>query len=279
MARSSIAILSTSDIQKLRRACHAAAATLAHVGARLKSGVSTAEIDAWVRAHTAAQGGTPSQLGYQGFPAAVCVSVNHVVCHGIPSERVVLQPGDIVNVDVTTCVDGFHGDTSRMFCVGDVSAEAKELVDVTADALAAGIAAVGPRARLGDVGAAVQRVVEGAGLSVVRAFCGHGIGREMHLPPQVEHVGRAGRGVRLRPGMAFTIEPIVNRGAPDVRTRRDGWTVVSTDSSLSAQWEHTVLVTAGGVEVLTHPPAADLTGAPLPDVVRSWRRVGGAIPA
>lgn len=235
----------------MRRAGRAAAATLAWVGARLRAGVTTAEIDAWVRRDTARRGGTPSQLGYEGFPAAVCTSKNQVVCHGIPNTLEVLAAGDIVNVDVTTCLNGYHGDTSATFLVGEPSAEARHVVDVARRCRDAGVLAVAPGARLGDIAAAVQQLALSEGCSVVRELGGHGIGRFMHMPPHVSYVGRRGSGLRLRPGMALTIEPMINLGTPDVRLLDDGWTVVTADGRLSAQFEHTVLVTADGHEVLT----------------------------
>ncbi len=236
----------------MRRAGAAAAQTLAHVGARLRPGIDTATIDGWVRAHTAALGGRPSQLGYQGFRHAVCVSPNAVVCHGVPSESVVLGDGDIVNVDVTTELDGFHGDTSATFVVGVASAETRALVEAARACLAAGIAVVREGARIGDIGAAIVEVARRHGVSVVRDYCGHGIGRRMHMAPSVPHVGSAGAGLRLRAGMAITIEPMVNAGRPDVVLAPDGWTVLTADGSRSAQFEHTVLVTREGAEITTH---------------------------
>jgi len=247
----SVEIFGPADREKLRRAGRAAAATLAWVGSRIEPAVTTADIDRWVREDTARRGGVPSQLGYEGFPAAVCTSRNQVVCHGIPRRNEVLRPGDIVNVDVTTDLAGFHGDTSATFFVGEPSAEARHVVDVARRCRDAGIAAVREGARLGDVGAAVQELARREGCSVVRDFGGHGIGRVMHAPPHVSHVGRRGEGMRLRAGMAFTIEPMINLGAAEVRILDDGWTVVTMDGSLSAQFEHTVLVTRDGCEVLT----------------------------
>jgi methionyl aminopeptidase len=247
----SIEILGRAEIGKLRRAGSAAAETLAFIGERLRAGISTAEIDRWVREHTASLGGLPSQLGYKGFPAAVCTSKNEVVCHGIPRKDDVLAPGDIVNVDITTNLDGFHGDTSATFVIGDASPEAKHVVDVARRCRAAGIAVVREGARLGDIGAAIVELAAKEGCSVVREFGGHGIGRKMHMDPHVPHAGTRGSGPRLRAGMAFTIEPMVNLGAAQVRVLGDGWTVVTADGSLSAQFEHTVVVTHDGCEVLT----------------------------
>jgi methionyl aminopeptidase len=240
--------------RRLRRAGRAAASTLAFVGARLRPGMTTAEIDRLVREHTARLGGRPSQLGYQGFPAAVCVSRNDVVCHGIPSAAERLAPGDIVNVDVTTELGGFHGDTSETFFVGTPSPEARHVVEVARRCRDAGVAAVRPGAHLGDIGAAIQALAEAEGCSVVTAFGGHGIGREMHLPPHVHHAAPPGSGPRLEAGMAFTIEPMINLGGPEVTLDPDGWTARTADGRLSAQFEHTVLVVSGGVEVLTRRP-------------------------
>ena len=237
--------------EKLRRAARAAAETLAFVGAKIRPGISTADIDRWVREDTARRGGKPSQLGYKGFPAAVCTSRNHVVCHGIPRADERLEEGDIVNVDVTTLLDGFHGDTSATFFVGEPSAAARKLVDLSRRCRDAAITTVREGARLGDIGAAIVELAEAEHCGVVRDYCGHGIGRVMHAPPQVSHVGRRGTGMRLRAGMAFTIEPMINLGSPATQLLDDDWTVVTADGSLSAQFEHTVLVTPDGVEVLT----------------------------
>lgn len=247
----SVEIFRGKEVERLRAAGRVAAATLAAVGEKLRAGITTSEIDAWVREDTRLRGGKPSQLGYKGFPAAVCTSKNDVVCHGIPSPKVRLEPGDIVNVDVTTEYGGFHGDTSRTFTIGEVSAEARHVVDVAQRCLEAGIAVVRERARMGDIGAAICEIAKKAGCTVVTAFGGHGIGRAMHCPPHVSHVGTRGAGLRLVAGMAFTIEPMINLGRPDVRTLEDGWTVVTEDGAWSAQFEHTVLVTRDGCEVLT----------------------------
>ncbi|HEY7373804.1 MAG TPA: type I methionyl aminopeptidase [Polyangia bacterium] len=251
-----IELLGAADVAAMRRAGRAAAATLAGVAARIAPGVSTADIDAWVRADTRRRGGRPSQLGYQGFPAAVCTSRNAVVCHGIPTPHERLGDGDIINVDVTTELDGFHGDTSATLFVGAPSAEARHVVETSRRCRDAGIAAVRAGARLGDIGAAIEELAAREGCSVVREIGGHGIGRAMHQEPHVPHVGRRGAGLRLREGMAITIEPMINLGGPDVRQLDDGWTIVTADGSLSAQFEHTVLVTRGGCEILTPAPAA-----------------------
>ena len=249
-ARMGITILSPLERDRMRRAGRAAASTLAYIAARLRPGMTTAEIDRLVRAHTDSLGGKPSQLGYHGFPAAVCVSPNDVVCHGIPSPRVILADGDIINVDITTELDGYHGDCSRTFVIGDASPDARALVELARGARDAGIAAAVPGARLGDIGAAIVRHVGGAG-GIVEAYGGHGIGRAMHMDPHVSHVGRAHTGHRIREGMAFTVEPMVNAGSAETRTDADGWTVRTADGALSAQFEHTVLIGPHGPEITT----------------------------
>jgi methionyl aminopeptidase len=252
-----IPLKTPAEQDAMRVAGRAAAALLDHLAPHVRPGATTGDLDRTARAFIDAHPGWRSAtVGYTAggtrppFPGAICTSVNHVVCHGIPGERV-LRPGDILNVDVTVIVDGFHGDSSRMFHVGAPSILGRRLVDAARAAMEAGIAAVRPGATLGDVGHAVQRVAEGAGFSVVREYCGHGIGRAFHEPPQVQHVGRPGEGEPLLPGMCFTIEPMLNAGRPGTLELPDRWTVVTRDHSLSAQWEHTVLVTPDGVEVLT----------------------------
>jgi methionyl aminopeptidase len=247
-----VEILGPREIASMRRAGASAAATLAHLGERLRPGVSTADIDRWTREHTRREGARPSQLGYGGFPAAVCTSRNEVVCHGIPRDDEVLQPGDIVNVDVTSLLGGYHGDTSATFFVGEPSPDARHLVDVARRCRDAGIAVVREGARLGDIGEVIERLASREGCSVVREFGGHGIGRAMHMDPHVPHSGTAGTGLRLRAGMALTIEPMINLGGAEVRVLADGWTVVTSDGSLSAQFEHTVLVTRQSHEILTY---------------------------
>lgn len=246
-----IEILSPAQIERMRRAGRVAAETLAFVGTQLRPGISTADIDAWVRQDTARRGGRPSQLGYNGFPAAVCTSRNHVVCHGIPSRRELLVAGDIINIDVTTQVDGYHGDTSAMFLIGEVSAEARRIVDIARRCRDAGIAVIRDGARLGDIGAAIQELAQQEGVGVVTEIGGHGIGRSMHADPHVPHVGQRGTGLRLKAGMAITVEPMINLGGAAVRPLGDGWTIVTADGSLSAQWEHTVVVTRDGCEIMT----------------------------
>lgn len=255
----SLILLSDQEIVAMRRAGAHAAQTLDTVQNRLRPGVTTLEINRWVHEDTVSRGGQPSQLGYHGFPASVCTSVNNVVCHGVPSSSVKLYDGDIVNVDVTTCLDGFHGDTSRTFLVGQPSSEACHVVEVARRCLVYGMAAVRPGARLGDIGAAIVALATREGCSVVRDYCGHGIGRKMHLPPRIHHTGRRGTGLRIRAGMVFTIEPMINLGGPDTLVMEDRWTVVTSDGSWSAQFEHTILVTNNGCEVLT-PSATSKIG-------------------
>jgi methionyl aminopeptidase len=268
----SIEIFGPAQRALLRNAGRVAAETLAHVGARLAPGVTTADIDRWVREDTARRGGTPSQLGYKGFPAAVCTSRNEVVCHGIPRSSVVLGPGDIVNVDVTTGLDGFHGDTSATFFIGEPSPEARRLVDVARRCRDVGISVVRDGVRLGDIGAAIEELARREGCSVVHELGGHGIGRVMHAAPHVAHHGQRGTGIRLKAGMAITIEPMVNLGKRQVRFLDDGWTVVTADGSLSAQFEHTLLVTREGCEVLTALTDEETSAvpheAPVPTVAR-----------
>ncbi|MCA9685527.1 MAG: type I methionyl aminopeptidase [Myxococcales bacterium] len=246
-----IVIHGPDEIAKMRVAGQVAAGTLAYVASKLHAGVSTAQIDEWVREDTARRGALPSQLGYKGFPASVCTSRNEVICHGIPNPNHVLVAGDIVNVDITSNIDGFHGDTSATFQIGEVSDAAKHVADVCWRCLHAGISVVRNGARLGDIGAAIVEIADKEGCGVVEEFGGHGIGRKMHMVPHVPHTGQAGRGLRLREGMTFTIEPMINQGTPHVELLPDKWTVVTRDRKLSAQTEHTILVTESGFEVLT----------------------------
>jgi methionyl aminopeptidase len=229
-----------------------AAETLVLVGEKIRAGMTTAEIDDIVREDTLRRGARCAPLNYRGFPKNVCTSINDVVCHGIPSKSDTLKNGDIVNVDVTTIYEGFHGDTSATFYIGTPSPDARHVTEVARKSLELGIAEVKEGARLGDIGAAIQEYVEAQGCSVVRDFVGHGIGRKFHEPPQVKHYGKRGTGDRLKAGMIFTIEPMVNVGRYEVKVDpHDKWTVRTVDGSLSAQFEHTVVVTKGGCEVLT----------------------------
>lgn len=243
--------LGPRQIDRMRAAGRVAAQTLAAVGAALRLGMTTLEIDRLVREDTARRGAKPSQLGYHGFPAAVCTSRNDVVCHGIPRASERLAPGDVVAVDVTSELDGWHGDNCATFVIGEASAEARHVVEVARRCRDAGIAIVRDGVRLGDVGAVIEELAKREGCGVVREVGGHGIGRAMHLPPHVDHVGPPGRGARLRAGMAITIEPILTLGEPGVTTDPDGWTMRTRDGSPSAQFEHTILVTQDGCEILT----------------------------
>jgi methionyl aminopeptidase len=248
---------SPSDIEKMRVAGRLAAEVLEVLVEHVKPGVSTEELDRIAHDHIVnVQKAIPANVGYKGFPKTLCTSVNHVICHGIPNAGKLLKDGDIVNIDVTVIKDGWHGDTSRMYFVGKPSVLAKRLVDTTLEATLRGIAAVRPGATLGDVGHAIQTHVEAQGFSVVREYCGHGIGRIYHEDPQVLHYGKPGDGLVLKEGMTFTVEPMVNAGKPHTRVLPDGWTVVTRDHSLSAQWEHTIAVTRDGAEILTPWPTA-----------------------
>ncbi len=238
----------------MRRAGRLAAEILDALVPHVQPGVSTQELDDIVRQMTLDGGAVPATLGYRGYTHSCCISINHVVCHGIPSDKV-LKDGDIVNIDVTPLLDGWHGDTSRMYLVGDVPLKAKRLVDVTYECLMLGIeAASRPGARLGDIGAAIQSHAEGNRYGVVREFCGHGLGRLFHDAPEVIHAARAGTGPELKPGMFFTIEPMINLGKPGVKVLEDGWTAVTRDRSLSAQFEHSIGITENGVEIFTKSP-------------------------
>jgi len=247
----SVPIKTAGEIERMRVAGRLAAQVLEMIERHVRPGITTDELDRLCHAFIVEdQQAVPAPLNYRGFPKSICTSVNHQVCHGIPSSKR-LKNGDIVNVDITVIKDGYHGDTSKMFFVGEPSILARRLVRVTQEAMRTGIAQVRPGATLGDVGHAIQRHVESQGYSVVREYCGHGIGREFHEEPQVLHYGRAGEGLVLQPGMCFTIEPMVNAGKRYIKLLPDGWTVVTKDRSLSAQWEHTLLVTSEGHEVLT----------------------------
>ncbi len=246
-----VTIKTPEEQEKMREAGRLAADVLDMIGAYVVAGVTTDELDC--RCHdfmVNVQGVVPAPLNYRGFPRSICTSVNHVVCHGIPGDKR-LKQGDIINLDITVIRDGYHGDSSRMFTVGKITQAAQRLVDVTHEAMWTGIRQVRAGARLGDIGHAIQTFVEGNHFSVVREYCGHGIGRVFHEDPQVLHYGEAGTGMELVAGMTFTIEPMVNAGRRHVKLLPDGWTVITKDHSLSAQWEHTVLVTDNGCEVLT----------------------------
>ena len=246
-----VTIKSADEQDKMRTAGRLAADVLDMIGDYVKPGVTTDELNGICHDYiTGVQDAIPAPLNYRGFPKSICTSVNHVVCHGIPGERR-LKSGDAVNIDVTVIKDGYHGDTSRMFFVGKPGVQAKRLAETAFDAMWLGIRELAPGKQLGDIGAAIQQHVEKHRFSVVREYCGHGIGRAFHEDPQVLHYGRRGTGLELKAGMTLTVEPMVNAGKPAVRLLPDGWTVVTKDHSLSAQWEHTVLITDNGYEVLT----------------------------
>ncbi|HRH80096.1 MAG TPA: type I methionyl aminopeptidase [Thiobacillaceae bacterium] len=251
-----IAIKTAQDIEKMRVAGRLASEVLDYITPFVQPGVTTGELDKLCHDYMVeVQGCIPAPLnyappGHKPYPKSICTSVNHQVCHGVPGDKK-LKGGDVVNLDITVIKDGWHGDTSRMFCVGEPSILARRLVDVTYECMWKGILAVRPGARLGDIGHAIQTHAERSGFSVVREFCGHGIGSQFHEEPQVLHYGKPGSGLTLEPGMIFTIEPMINAGRRDIRVLGDGWTVVTKDHALSAQWEHTILVTDSGHEVLT----------------------------
>lgn len=247
----SATIKTASEIEKMRVAGKLAAEVLEMIAPHVVPGVTTNELDRICHDYIVnEQQAIPAPLNYRGFPKSICTSVNQQVCHGIPNDKK-LKSGDIVNIDITVIKDGFHGDTSKMFLVGEVSPYAKRLVQITQECLHLGVAQVKPGATLGDIGHAIQKHAETNHYSVVREFCGHGIGREFHEEPQVLHYGKPGTGEKLRAGMIFTIEPMINLGKHPVKVLADGWTAVTKDHSLSAQWEHTVLVTDSGHEILT----------------------------
>jgi len=252
-----ITLLSRREIEKMRRAGRLATQLLDHLASLVHPGVSTQALNDEAERWTKAQGAISAPLGYEipngkfPFPASICTSVNEVICHGIPSPHQVLKDGDIINIDVTPILDGYHGDTSRTFLVGTPSPLAQKLVAVTEECLCLGIAEVKPGARLGDIGAAIQHHAESHGFSVVRDFVGHGISHIFHTAPQVPHFGNRGKGTKLRAGMVFTIEPMINEGTHEHILLEDGWTAITKDRKLSAQFEHTIAVTQFGVEILT----------------------------
>ena len=254
----SIRIKTPEEIEKMRVAGRLAADVLVMIEPYVKAGVTTGELDRICHDYIVnEQGAVPAPLNYHGFPKSICTSLNHQVCHGIPGDRV-LKKGDVLNIDITVIKDGYHGDTSKMFCVGEPSVKAARLIRVARECLLEGIRVVRAGAHLGDIGHAVQGHAEAAGYSIVREYCGHGIGEAFHEEPQVLHYGRPGTGPTLEPGMTFTIEPMVNAGKRHVKLMPDGWTVVTKDRTLSAQWEHTLLVTGDGCEVLTRRPDEEL---------------------
>ena len=249
-----ITLYTPQDFAGMRAAGQFAAMALDMITPHVRPGATTARLDALCHEFIVAHGATPAPLNYRGYPKSICTSINHVVCHGIPGERRLVD-GDIVNIDVTVILDGWHGDTSRMYVAGTPGTRARVLLDVTYEALMRGLAVIRPGATLGDVGHAIQSYVEQQRFSVVRDFCGHGIGRRFHEAPNVLHFGRPGDGPVLKPGMFFTVEPMVNAGRPEVKVLDDGWTAVTRDRSLSAQYEHMVGVTEAGCEIFTLSPA------------------------
>jgi methionyl aminopeptidase len=265
-----IQLKTADEVEKMRIAGRLAAEVLDFITPHVKPGVTTAHLDRLCHDYMVKEQGTvPAPLnyappGHRPYPKSICTSVNHQVCHGVPGEKV-LKHGDIVNIDITTIKDGWHGDTSRMFLVGEPSIQARRLCEATYECMWKGIARVRPGASLGDIGHAIQGHAEAQGYSVVREFCGHGIGRRFHEEPQILHYGRPGQGIRLQAGMTFTVEPMINAGKRDIRALADGWTIVTADHSLSAQWEHTVLVTDDGFEVLTLSAGAPAVPAFLED--------------
>jgi len=249
-----IHIKTPEETDKMRIAGHLAAEVLEMIAPYVKPGITTNELDQICHDYIiTVQQAIPAPLNYHGFPKSICTSVNHQVCHGIPGKRA-LKPGDIVNIDITVIKDGFHGDTSKMFMVGETSVIAKRIIRISHECLRIGIEMVKPGIHLGDIGYAIQRHAESCNTSIVREYCGHGIGLEFHEEPQVLHYGKPGTGITLEPGMIFTIEPMVNAGKRHVKVLPDQWTVITKDRSLSAQWEHTILVTDDGYEVLTQLP-------------------------
>ena len=247
-------IHNSEDFEGMRKAGNLAAKTLDLLTNHVKPGASTAELDRIAFDFIDANNGFIAPLFYKGFPKSICTSLNHVICHGIPSSRI-LENGDIVNIDVTVIVDGWHGDTSRMFPVGKINNKAQKLIDCTYEAMMEGIDAVSPTAYLGDIGAKIQLIAENQNYSVVRDFCGHGLGRVFHEQPNILHYGEMGEGERIEQGMFFTVEPMINIGKYDVRMLNDGWTAVTKDKTLSAQFEHSIGVTQDGFEIFTKSPA------------------------
>ncbi|HWT28316.1 MAG TPA: type I methionyl aminopeptidase [Methylophilaceae bacterium] len=263
-----ITIKNATDIEKMRIAGKLASEVLDFITPHVKAGVTTGELDALCHDYMVnVQKTIPAPLhytppGHTPYPKSICTSVNHQICHGIPGDKV-LKNSDIVNIDITVIKDGYHGDTSRMFYVGEPSIQARRLCEITYECMWLGIAKVKPGATLGDIGHAIQSYAEKQGYSVVREFCGHGIGKKFHEDPQILHYGRPGAGMKLQAGMMFTVEPMINAGKRDIKQLNDGWTIVTKDHSLSAQWEHTVLVTESGFEVMT----VSAGSPPIPDFV------------
>lgn len=245
-----IYLFGDQDFEGMRKAGRLASQTLDFITPHVKAGITTGELDKLCHDYILAHGAVPAPLGYRGYPKSICTSINHVVCHGIPGDKKLME-GDILNIDVTVILDGWYGDTSRMFSIGKINLRARKLIDTTYEAMMRGIEVVKPGATLGDIGYAIQSFAEKQGFSVVRDFCGHGIGRIFHTAPNVMHYGKPGTGLELKQGMFFTIEPMINAGKYQVKILEDGWTAVTRDRSLSAQFEHTLGVTANGYEIFT----------------------------
>jgi methionyl aminopeptidase len=246
-----ISIKSAREIELMRATSKLTAQTLNYITTKIEIGMSTEDINQLCHKYIVDRGAIPAPLNYHGFPKSVCTSLNEVICHGIPSKKDIIKDGDILNIDVTTILDGFHGDSNRTFLIGNVSEEVKDLVSVTYDCMMAGISTVKAGSRLGDIGAIIEDMAIDHGYTVVEEYCGHGIGREFHEEPQVVHYGEYGTGIVLKPGMTFTIEPMINLGKRHCVLLDDGWTVLTKDRSWSAQFEHTILVTEDGHEILT----------------------------
>ena len=241
------------ELKIMREACRISAEALKLAGSAVEPGVTTAELDKIAEKYILSQGAKPNFKNYNGYPATACISINNEVIHGIPSKKRVIQAGDIVSIDLGACFEGYHGDNAATFACGDISEEAKRLIDTTRESLYEGIAAAVSGGRLGDIGAAVQQYVEKRGYSVVRQFVGHGIGTKLHEAPEVPNFGTQGRGIRLMPGMTLAIEPMINMGHYDVKVMPDGWTVLTKDGSLSAHFEHTIVITPEGPQIMTKP--------------------------
>jgi methionyl aminopeptidase len=253
MKTQTIVILSQREIEKMRRAGRLASELLQYLEPLVQPGVSTLQLNDEAERWTLQHGAKSAPLGYKGYPKSICTSVNEVICHGIPNSKQILKDGDIINIDVTPILEGYHGDTSKTFLVGNPAPQAQKLVEVTEECLRLGIAEVKPGAKIGDIGAAIQEYAESFGFSVVRDFVGHGISNIFHTAPDIPHYGIRGRGKKLRAGMVFTIEPMINQGTHQAEMLSDGWTAVTGDRLLSAQFEHTIAVTEDGVEILTLP--------------------------
>lgn len=262
-----VTLHSPAEIEQCRIAAQLAAQVLAMIAPHVRPGVSTETLDRICHDFIVHDlKAIPANIGYNGFPKTICMSRNHVVCHGIPSSNEVLKDGDILNIDVAVIHNGWYGDTARMYCVGKPKARTRTLVETTYEAMRAGILQVRPGATLGDIGYAIQSVAHARGFSVVREYCGHGVGRQYHTEPQVLHFGQRGQGLQLKPGMIFTIEPMLNAGKAGTLTRPDGWTVITRDRSLSAQWEHMVAVTENGFDLLSAWPDGTGSYAPIGDI-------------